>query len=350
MRPRVSSVLAVGHERAFSTSTFKRLDEQATELEAEVNSTGHGRNIVVGHSQGGLIARRFAQRRNDLVHGVITMGTPHRGALVADVGPDLVSEYVSDAVEGDCFGSFMCDIIAQITARRIAGEITYGVAGTLVPVIQDVRTNSDFVNQLNSTYEPFLRASIEVDAGNRWSLMRIVGDANTHRGRLLNGGRPDGQAYVRTTERVYRAGIFLQDLAMFLRWQAYPYGGGVGCGYSGYRTYWPPCYDNYYGNYWHTSSYWNNLASILFNIGNFVSSTLERIDDTWNYITNRNYERSDGFVQFSSQQYPAGPGTYTPARFIIRPPEADSHTGETASPASLIRIRAAMETMGVVQR
>jgi pimeloyl-ACP methyl ester carboxylesterase len=349
LRSLVSSNLAVGHERAFSLTSRERLDLQTSELEAEVAATGGGRNIMVAHSQGGLIARRFAQRRNDLVHGVITMGTPHQGALVADLGPELVADYVHDAV-GDCFGWAVCRIVDDLAIRRATGEVTYGLAGAVVPVIHDVRTNSDFTNQLNSTYEPYLRAGIEVDAGNRWALMRFLGDLNSPRTRVVSGARPDGPAWVRTTENVYRAGLFLQDLAMFLQWRAYPYGGGVGCGYSGYRTYWPPCYDYYYYDYWHTSSYWSQLAALLYSIGNFVTVNLDRLDRMWNYVTTRHSDLTDGFIQFSSQQYPSSPGAYTPLRYVIRPPEADSHAGETASPAAYRRIRSALEQMGVQRR
>jgi pimeloyl-ACP methyl ester carboxylesterase len=350
MRPTIARQLAVGHERAFSTTTLHRLDDQASELEAEVNATGGGRSIVVGHSQGGLISRRFAQRRNDLVHGVITIGTPHRGALAADLGPDLVSEYVGNAAERACYGSVMCTIFGQALARRASGELTYGLAGTVVPVIHDVRTNSGFTNDLNSTYEPFLRAGIEVNAGNRWALMRFLGDFSSDRTRLLNGSRPHGESWVRTTESVYRAGIFLQDLAMFLWWRAYPYGGGVGCGYSGYQSYWPPCYDYNYGGYWYYSWYWSQLASILYSIGNFVTTSLDYLDNTWDYITTRHQDATDGFIQYSSQRYPDGPGAYSPFRYTIPPGEADSHTGETASPAGYTRIRNAMQAMGVSPR
>lgn len=350
MRPLISSSLQVGRERAFSLTSRDRLDIQTTELEQEVMATGGGSSIVIGHSQGGLIARRLGHRRGDLVHGVITMGSPHRGALIADVGPEAVSDYVTDAMGRFCYGSSMCRLLTEIGTRRTAGEITYGLAGTLVPVIHDVRTNSDFTTQLNSGYEPFLRAGIEVDAGNRWALMRLVGDWTSDHGRLANGLRPYGEGWVRTTESIYRAGVFLQDLATFLSWRAYPYGGGVGCGYSGYQTHWPPCYDSWYGGYWYSSSYWTQLADILFSIGRYVTSTLDYLDSRWDYITTRNQDRTDGFIQFQSQRYPSSPGTYTPIRYLIPPPEADSHAGETASPAAFLRIRSAMEAMGVTRR
>jgi pimeloyl-ACP methyl ester carboxylesterase len=40
-----------------------------------------GRVALVGHSRGGLLARAAAQRRPDLVSGVVTLGSPHRDQL-----------------------------------------------------------------------------------------------------------------------------------------------------------------------------------------------------------------------------------------------------------------------------
>ncbi|MGI9099940.1 MAG: esterase/lipase family protein [Solirubrobacteraceae bacterium] len=50
-----------------------------TRLEAIVPD--HGRVALVGHSRGGLLARATAQRRPDLVSGVVTLGSPHRDQL-----------------------------------------------------------------------------------------------------------------------------------------------------------------------------------------------------------------------------------------------------------------------------
>jgi triacylglycerol lipase len=51
-----------------------------TRLEAV--AADHGAPVaLVGHSRGGLLARAVAQRRPDLVSGVVTLGSPHRDQL-----------------------------------------------------------------------------------------------------------------------------------------------------------------------------------------------------------------------------------------------------------------------------
>lgn len=48
----------------------------------EAIAADHGARVaLVGHSRGGLLARAAAQRRPDLISGVVTLGSPHRDQL-----------------------------------------------------------------------------------------------------------------------------------------------------------------------------------------------------------------------------------------------------------------------------
>lgn len=55
--------------------------------------TGHDRVHIVGHSMGGLIGRYLVQRLggDDLVHTLVTLGTPHQGTLPARLVPLTVA-------------------------------------------------------------------------------------------------------------------------------------------------------------------------------------------------------------------------------------------------------------------
>jgi triacylglycerol lipase len=56
------------------------VEQLVTRLEAIAAEHG-ARVALVGHSRGGLLARAAAQRRPDLVSGVVTLGSPHRDQL-----------------------------------------------------------------------------------------------------------------------------------------------------------------------------------------------------------------------------------------------------------------------------
>ena len=51
-------------------------------MEAHRSHAGNG-VILIGHSRGGLIARRFMEEEPDIVRGLITMATPHHGTSLA---------------------------------------------------------------------------------------------------------------------------------------------------------------------------------------------------------------------------------------------------------------------------
>ncbi|MDP5181550.1 alpha/beta fold hydrolase [Blastococcus sp. BMG 814] len=58
-------------------------------IERICEQTGHDRVHVVGHSLGGLIARYHVQRQGGdrRIDTLVTLGTPHRGSLLARIGP-----------------------------------------------------------------------------------------------------------------------------------------------------------------------------------------------------------------------------------------------------------------------
>lgn len=68
---------------AFNT-TEQRGEEVLKQVEDIVARTGCGKVNLIGHSHGGLDVRYVAAVRPDLVASVTTIGTPHKGAALAD--------------------------------------------------------------------------------------------------------------------------------------------------------------------------------------------------------------------------------------------------------------------------
>lgn len=75
----------------FNDSTARGLELLARVKEI-LAKTGHAKVNLIGHSQGGLDARVVAHERPDLVASVVTIGTPHGGAPVADIAAKLVTD------------------------------------------------------------------------------------------------------------------------------------------------------------------------------------------------------------------------------------------------------------------
>ena len=72
------------------TDDIRSMAARLGDLVAQVcDETGHEQVHVIGHSIGGLIGRYLVQRMggDDLVHTLVTLGTPHSGTLPAHVVP-----------------------------------------------------------------------------------------------------------------------------------------------------------------------------------------------------------------------------------------------------------------------
>lgn len=68
-------------------------DTQATQLNNEANAAGAPANtVVVGHSNGGLVARQLSTKR--ALGGIVTLGSPHRGAPLAANVREVANRYL----------------------------------------------------------------------------------------------------------------------------------------------------------------------------------------------------------------------------------------------------------------
>jgi pimeloyl-ACP methyl ester carboxylesterase len=146
---------------------------QAAHLDYLASVYGAPSNMVaVGHSNGGVVARALATRRN--LGGIVTMGSPHRGApLIANLG--VVSTHYAQA--GNDLGSLLyalgavngtnkytglwfspglswlrTGIAALGQAIRFASDGLYHAAGAVFvsPVGDDMRPGAGTLSSLNS--------------------------------------------------------------------------------------------------------------------------------------------------------------------------------------------------------
>ena len=347
MRPRVASAFNVVRERAFSLETTVRAEAQVTELKGRLLEMDSRPSVMIGHSLGGLLARRLGQRDPGLVSGVITIGSPNGGARIADLGPDAAAELIESATGRICVGAWLCQALAALLIDEYAGQLLFGAPGLVPPVLQDLRTGSPFLQTLNSTPESFPRAGIEVDAGNRWAVFRMLGDARSPRTRVISGVRPYGHDWVATAEGVYRSARLLQILSLFAYWDISTTGGGVDCRQSGYAAYWTPCVDYDWRGNWGAPGMSDALAYLVYQLASFVIGTMNTVDQTWDWITTGGLDRTDGLVALTAQRYPNAPGAHPPVRVLITPPDADSHAGETASPRVVERTIDLIRTLGL---
>ncbi|MBW3571004.1 MAG: hypothetical protein KY467_07850 [Gemmatimonadetes bacterium] len=133
---------------------------QRDELRPYVPTYGNG-TVLVGHSNGGLVARSMAQWAQDMpgrVRGVVTLDSPNRGAIVA-LNVQVLEQVIGTTVFGIQWPAL--DLLAWH------------------PVWEDDTPFSPFIIRTNSFDETFTRVGIQTHMPKRWSLARIAWSARS---------------------------------------------------------------------------------------------------------------------------------------------------------------------------
>jgi pimeloyl-ACP methyl ester carboxylesterase len=265
--------------------SYSSHSDQSYGLMGRMDGTGQSGFVLIGHSQGGLVSRYTAQRftaqgRGHLIEGVVTIGTPHQGAVLArnlKQGP-LNFMYGLAGASGRCGVQFLdasCHIKNFITQRLIDAFLT-GIMNATVPATQDLQPGSQSLNHLNSQQEGFARYGIQHYAKKRWMPARLAGDL--YRNPEDTWG---GRNTVRYTEWAY------QGLRV--------------CNYASV----------FFGQFWLTSTCGH------------AHRGMDALDRGWDQISAPGMQ-SDGIVHGPSQVYPNGM-----EQFPIH--NGDSHVGEGKS-------------------
>jgi triacylglycerol lipase len=105
---------------------------------------------LIGHSQGGLVARYVMYKRPDLVASVATMGTPHKGSELADA---VVNNVPGPA---EAFGTALAAVLNTLSGNSAGMNDVQGIMGSLT-------TNG--MDAFNSKYPAGVRTGVCNDAG-----------------------------------------------------------------------------------------------------------------------------------------------------------------------------------------
>jgi pimeloyl-ACP methyl ester carboxylesterase len=326
---RLAQNLAIQRSRAFSLASTDRIEAQAVDLRSRIASKVTQRHLFIGHSQGGLVVRRLGQMSPEYVSGIVTIGSPHVGSHLAAFGPEAAEESLERVIRRDCFNDVICDWVEQIVEDFTSGLLLFGRDGS-APALQDLAPGSPFLKTLNSTYEPFPRVSIDVDAGRRWALARMVGDLRSSPDLLMRSERPAGDALVTRVQQAYNVAQFLHYFSAMSIFTTYLHSRGIACDRSGYASIWPTCTDPTRD----FSSQWNTylFLYLTYDITGKIMDVMDGIDRTWDELTTRREDETDGLIHLSSQRYPNVPGAFTPQRVSVNRLVGDSHAGQLKSP------------------
>lgn len=291
-----------GTEIAPSLSSFDGLANQGAALVQQIQATGGSNYILLGHSQGGLVARSAAQyfqlHSPSTLKGVITLDTPNTGALIAEHGFQFLHDGVQSLAQRlwndtgcinpfDNFGCFLAALVFDSAPDLAVFGVQSGVPATF-----DNVPGSPFLTNLNGQPENFVRVGVIGNSQQRWLIARLLADA-------INGqpdGATGGRAIAVDVEIFYD--VVLADYAIAVVNSSFD------CGAGG-----DP-----------------NLCDFDLQEEDFDTAILngmDRIDSFWDNLVANPGDGSDGFIQSSSQNY-SGAVNYPIS-------DADSHVGATKS-------------------
>lgn len=212
---------------------------QAQLLNHEANAAGAPADtVVVGHSNGGVIARQLSTQR--ALGGMVSLGTPHRGALLAATIPAVAHRYAAmgeklglllymlgavngtNQFSGIWFSPEMAWVRATVaTLGAVLSHTTASIEHNIspiitAPVLQDMRPGSAILAALNS---PGNLARESAAVPRRVGLVFAARDWWV--GAPFVAGRPELQYW---GDGGVRAGVYVLSLIE---------------GYFGYPNFWP---------------------------------------------------------------------------------------------------------------
>ena len=165
------------------------LESQAVQLNNRLLASGATKFLVLGHSNGGLVARRAGQMATvttaPLVGGVVAISSPHQGLPLALNTQSVVGSVLSTQLQsvitsigGSCGRrefAWLCEDISDVALTFVPKIVNYAFDAT-IPMSSQVRPRSQFLRTLNSTPEPFMKYSVEVESQGAWKFVRLLGD------------------------------------------------------------------------------------------------------------------------------------------------------------------------------
>lgn len=193
MRPWLLCDYSIGKIAQPSTSWTQRIPSQATQLQQDVANAGGTGYIAIGHSNGGLVSRRFAQNVQysspGLVNGVVTLSSPNQGAVVAKNGQTIAN------------------LLDALLARFVGVAPIRAIADNALPVYLDDIPGSSFLTGLNSSQENFTRAGIQNYVPKRWVAWRIFKSKDCGAPESSCGGKTVAQHTQRTYDKKKKCAI-----------------------------------------------------------------------------------------------------------------------------------------------
>lgn len=193
-------------------------ESQAGALEGKLNNDNYNFYygapvILVGHSNGGMVNRYFARNQGSFnIKGVVTVGTPHKGAPAARHLRTLVilfgwGPYPAAAI---CpyFGMAGCTRFGELATQPVSAY--WRTLWDPVPVLNEMQPNSAYHASFNAQPESFQRYGIQSYIWQHWQIWKQNGDMKCFPEESCGGYKE-----VKKTDRIYHHSVSCSIIGFF---------------------------------------------------------------------------------------------------------------------------------------
>lgn len=201
-----------------TTNWRNTYESQADDLEYKLNNDNYNFYyqapvILVGHSNGGMINRYFARNQVSYnIKGVVTVGTPHKGAPAARYLRTLVILFGW----GPYPAAAICPVLGMAGCSRF-GELAFQPVSAYwrslwdpVPVLNEMQPNSAYHASFNAQPESFPRYGIESYIWQHWQIWKQNGDMKCFPEESCGGYKE-----VKKTDRIYHHSVSCSIIGFF---------------------------------------------------------------------------------------------------------------------------------------
>jgi pimeloyl-ACP methyl ester carboxylesterase len=193
-------------------------ESQAAALETRLNNErsdfyGGAQVILVGHSNGGMVSRYMARNQHSYnIRGVVTVGTPHKGAPAARHLTSLIivfgwGPYPAAAI---CpyFGMAGCSRFGELAFQPVSAW--WRTLWDHPPVLNEMQPNSPYHASFNAQPESFPRFGIQSYIWQHWQIWKQNGDMKCFPEESCGGYKE-----VKKTDRIYHHSVSCSIIGFF---------------------------------------------------------------------------------------------------------------------------------------
>lgn len=139
--------------------------------------------VLIGHSMGGVVARKAYLSNSSKIAGIVTLSSPIRGAPIASSGPAIrsLTRAAGRSISGSLLPILDNNVLVRLTLNAIVNNYVnatldgyFDLAGLNTAGAQDLRTSSTVITSQQDLPDPLPHANVLGQVPTRHAMLRLA--------------------------------------------------------------------------------------------------------------------------------------------------------------------------------